>query len=102
LKGSNGIVLGEHGVSSVDEVIAVLKCVVSEMLATRIPADHIDENAPLLDGGVGLDSVMLVDLIATVEKRLDFEFQVSDLRPRSFANLTTLAHVIAARLRDSD
>jgi acyl carrier protein len=94
------ILLGQQPVSSVEDVIAVLKCIVSEMLARKVPADHIDEDAPLLDGGVGLDSVMLVDLIATIERRLDFEFQVSDLRPRSFASLTALAQVVAARLRE--
>jgi acyl carrier protein len=55
---------------------------------------------PLLEGGLGLDSVVLLQLIALIETNLGCEFRDSDLRMRTVSNLRTLAEVIALRVRD--
>jgi acyl carrier protein len=60
-------------------------------------AHQIDENVPLLEDGLGLDSIVIVELIASVERRFDFEFQDADLRTSSFESLTALAGVIRRR-----
>jgi acyl carrier protein len=57
-----------------------------------------DPALPLVDGGLELDSVALVELIAALEERLEFQFHDTDLRTQSFRTLGSLAAVVAARL----
>lgn len=57
-----------------------------------------DPELQLLDGGAGLDSVQLVELIAALEAQLGFQFHDTDLRTQSFRTLGSLTTVVAARL----
>jgi acyl carrier protein len=89
-----------RAVPSVSEVLALLKPIVAAAMPKTIAADQIDENAPLMEDGLGLDSVMIVGLIAAIEKSLELEFDDDDLSMRSFASLRTLANVIVERLNN--
>jgi acyl carrier protein len=80
-------------------VIEAIKATIAEDLDVGLQLDEIDESAALTDGGLNLDSVVLVDLIGSIEARLGFQFDDSDLRMRSFANVRTLAEVILNRLQ---
>ena len=88
-------------IPTIDAVTAMLR----ECIAAGNPANPttagIDEHTPLLDGGIGLDSIMIVELISDIERRLGFEFHESDLRTNSFQSLRTLAQVIVARLQNT-
>lgn len=86
---------------TVADVVQVLKTTIAEDLDVNLSADQIDESVPLLDGGLELDSVVIVELIGAIESRLGFEFEDSDLRTRSFQSLRTLAEVILARLANT-
>jgi acyl carrier protein len=87
--------------ATVDGIVAALKCIIVEELDVNVRADQIDESAPLVETGLGLDSVMLVQLIAVIEAYFACEFRDSDLRMRTFSNLRTLAQAIDLRVRDS-
>lgn len=80
------------------EIIAVLKEIIANKLPSGITVQQIDEHVPLFEGGMGLDSIVLVEMIGEIEHRLRFQFQDSDLRVSTFENLTNLAHVISIRL----
>jgi acyl carrier protein len=84
--------------TSIDTLIAALKTILAEELNLNLNADQIDENAPLTDGGLNLDSVVIVELIGLVESRFNFEFQDADLRTATFANVRKLAEVVAKRM----
>jgi acyl carrier protein len=58
----------------------------------------IEEDAPLLEEGLGLDSIALMELIGQVESRFDLQLDETDLRLSNFANLTALARLVLARL----
>jgi acyl carrier protein len=68
-----------------------------------LPARHAspapDLTLELVDGGLDLDSVGLVELIAVLEERLGFQFHDTDLRTQSFRTVGSLSAVVAARLR---
>lgn len=68
-------------------------------LDVRLPAGPIDETTFFFEGGLGLDSFAVVELIVLVERDFAFEFPESDLRPESFENLRALGTVIAKNLR---
>ena len=91
---------GAPDAGSTDEIIAVLKRIIVQELDVNVSADQIDESTPLVEEGLALDSVVLVEMIAIVEAELSFEFRDSDLRMRTFKNLRTLADVIASRIHD--
>jgi hypothetical protein len=56
------------------------------------------ETMPLLEGGVGLTSVQLLELIATLEQDLNFQFEEEDLRMRTFGSVDALADTVMARI----
>jgi acyl carrier protein len=85
---------------AVDDIIAALKQIIVGDLDVNLSVDQIDESAPLVEEGLGLDSVVLVQMIGIIEANLGCEFLDSDLRMRTFRNLRTLAEVVALRIRD--
>jgi acyl carrier protein len=89
--------LTEHARLSIDQVINVLKSIVADDLNITLSAEQIDESA-LLEDDLGLDSVALVQMIAAIESRLNFEFLDADLRMNSFRTLRVLAQVIVNRM----
>lgn len=81
-----------------DDILAQLKWLIAEKLDVDLTIEEIDEAAPLIDGGLGLDSVAIVEFISLVEGHFDFEFEDDELSLASFQNLEVLANVIDAHL----
>jgi acyl carrier protein len=67
-------------------------------LPARRAAPALDPELPLVEGGLELDSVALLELIGALEEQLEFQFQESDLRTSSFRTVGSLSAVVAARL----
>ncbi len=82
----------------IEETIDRLKHLVAEKLDMNIRIEDIDPDAPLLEEGLKLDSLAIVELITLVEDSFGIEFGENDLNMESFASLRSLAHVIAARV----
>jgi acyl carrier protein len=80
----------DRRVPTIDDVAAMLRQSIAAGPAANLTGADIDENALLLEVGVGLDSVMLSELITDIECRLGFEFLESDLRTKSFQTVRTL------------
>jgi acyl carrier protein len=80
-----------------EAVVAELKRILAEDMDLNLKAEEIDATAPLLEEGLNLDSIVIVELIAVVEERFGFEFADEDLRTASFASLEALAGVIEKR-----
>jgi acyl carrier protein len=78
-------------------VVDRLKRLIAE-LDVRLGTDPIDETAFLFEGGLGLDSFAVGELILLIEREFRFEFPESDLSPESFQTLRTLGAVIAGNL----
>jgi acyl carrier protein len=81
-----------------DEIVAILKSLLLEEMEVRVAADRIDGETPLLEDGLGLDSIVIVELIAGIERKFSMEFQDSDLRTANFSNLNALAEVVRRSL----
>lgn len=80
-----------------DAVILTLKSILSDEPSLDLSLDQIDDNAPLMDGGLGLDSIGILEIIGLVEKTFNFQFQDEDLRISIFKSLRTLADAILER-----
>jgi acyl carrier protein len=79
-------------VSAADEVRRLLAETVGDPAAAALPAD-----TPLLSGGLGLDSVAVVRLLAAIRRDLGVDVADEDLDLDSLATLGTLTDFVAAR-----
>ena len=81
-----------------ESVIDGLKHIIAEELDVNLDPQEIDENAPLFEEGIGLDSIAIMDFILLIEERFGFQFSDAELSPELFRNLRTLADFIATRV----
>jgi acyl carrier protein len=76
------------------DIIATLRHMLVEELDVRLTAEAVTDDVPLLERGLGLDSIVLYEFITLIEKRFGFEFADQSLDTNVFANLTVLAQHI--------
>jgi acyl carrier protein len=81
----------------VENTIDQLKALVAGKLDVNLRYDEISPDAPLLDDGLGLDSLAIVDLITLIEDKFGFQFGEDDLNMDAFSNLRSLAKVVDAQ-----
>lgn len=79
-----------------EKIINQLKQIIAEELDVNINVEDIDENASLFEDGIGLDSVVIVELITLIEKHFDFQLSEDELNMELFQNLRTIARGISA------
>jgi perosamine synthetase len=77
-----------------DQVLEQLKRIVIEELDVPLRYEDIDETVPLFEGGLALDSVLLVELIGFIEKRFDVLLGDEALTLETFQNLRAVAQVV--------
>jgi acyl carrier protein len=83
---------------SSEQVVERIKKIVVEDLDVNLTYDDLDETVPLFEEGLGLDSVVLVELISFIEKRFDIQLQDDVLNTEAFKNLQSIARVIGDQL----
>jgi acyl carrier protein len=76
------------------EIIVALRRMLVEELDVRLTAEMVADDVPLLERGLGLDSIVLYEFITLIEQRFGFEFADQSLDTKVFANLTVLAQHI--------
>ena len=64
-------------------------------LDIHLSADQIDETMFLFEGGLGLDSFAVLEIIVGIEQEFGIEFPEEDLTPESFQDLRALGDVVA-------
>ncbi len=79
-------------------VIEKIKRIVVEDLDVNLAYADLDETVPLFEEGLGLDSVVLVELISFIEKRFNIELGDEALNMDTFKNLRSVAKVICEQL----
>jgi acyl carrier protein len=78
-------------------IIDQLKEILTGDLDIHVRREEIDDSISLLEEGLALDSVVIIELIGHIEDRFGFQFGDENLRTGLFRNLTTLAEFIAAQ-----
>ena len=80
-----------------ETVIEQLKTIIADQLDANIERAEITREIPLLEDGLGLDSIMLVELISLVEETFHFQFDEDELDMEIFTNLNTLATFVTTK-----
>jgi acyl carrier protein len=81
-----------------DEVLEELKSIIVEDLDVDVEYQDLTPTVPLFENGLGLDSVVLVELISGIEKRFDVVVPDDLLTVDTFKDLQSVARVISALL----
>lgn len=81
----------------VDDTIEQLKYLIAHKLDLDLQEGSIDTDAPLLEGGLKLDSLAIVELITLIEETFGFQFGEEDLNMDAFGSVRSLAAVIAPK-----
>ncbi len=74
-----------------------IKGLIATDLDVNISLEEIGDDVSLLDKGLALDSVVIVELINLLEERFDFHFNDEDMSPELFESLTALAELVARK-----
>ena len=83
-----------------EQVVERIKRIVVEDLDVNLSYEDLDETVPLFEEGLGLDSVVLVELISFIEKRFNIELGDDALNMETFKNLQSVAQVIGEHLAE--
>jgi acyl carrier protein len=80
------------------ELIEQIKeMVVRDLKLQGVNPAEIDDNAPLFEEGLGLDSLDAVELVVLVQKHFDVQIEDMDEGQAAFKSIRTLAEFIEAR-----
>jgi acyl carrier protein len=81
-----------------DQVLEGLKSIIVEDLDVDVEYQELTPTVPLFENGLGLDSVVLVELISCIEKRFDVLVADDLLTVDTFRDLQSVARVIGTLL----
>ncbi|MEN5196998.1 acyl carrier protein [Sphingobacterium faecium] len=76
------------------DTIARVKQILSEKLDISYNLEEITPDISLLEDGIGLDSISIVNLIVMIETEFKISFDEEDLSMDMFSNLNKLCEVI--------
>lgn len=88
----------KSGPDHLSDIVAELKCMITGPLQIPIEESQIDAAAPLLEGGLGLDSMTLFELVVLIEKRYGFTFPDQSLNSQVFGSLNAIAEHVRETL----
>jgi len=77
------------------DIIQQIKHILVEDMQLNVVRDEIPDDYSLLESGLGLDSILIAELIARIEDRFGLHFDDRVLDVALFNNLTLLAGFIA-------
>lgn len=79
------------------EIITKLKDLIVYELDINVKKEELSDDSPLLEGGIGLDSISIVNLIVLIEKTFNIRFQDEEITMDLFSDLNTLSSFIESK-----
>jgi acyl carrier protein len=78
-----------------DELIAELKGkVISTLSLLDVQPEDINEDEPLVGGGIGIDSIDILELVLMLEKDYGVKIETREMGVKAFATLRALAEFV--------
>jgi len=81
-----------------EAIVNQLKDIIVNQLDVNLTYDELDENVSLFEDGLGLDSIAIVNLIVSIEKKFSIKIPDDELNADIFTSLTVLAEFIRQKL----
>jgi len=80
------------------QTIDQLKDIIAHKLDVNIKVEEIETDTPLLEEGLGLDSIAVMEFITLIEETFGFQFAEDELNLEPFQNLQTLSQFINTKI----
>ncbi len=77
------------------DIIQQIKHILVDDMQLNVVCDEIPDDYSLLESGLGLDSILIAELIARIEDRFGLQFDERVMNSELFNNLTLLAGFVA-------
>jgi acyl carrier protein len=81
-----------------NEITERLKHIIADELDINTKLENIRDDVSLLEDGIGLDSVAVMEFISIIEEKFAFQFSDDELSMEPFKNLSVLSEFVAARM----
>lgn len=81
-----------------NEIIERLKDIIANELDVNTKLENIRDDVSLLEDGIGLDSVAVMEFISIIEEKFSFQFSDDELSMEPFQNLMVLSEFVAGRM----
>ena len=85
----------ENKLIETTDIIQQIKHILVEDMQLNVVHDEIPDDYSLLESGLGLDSILIAELIARIEDRFGLQFDERVMDAELFNNLTLLAGFVA-------
>ena len=83
----------------VETTITTIKHLLVNELEVGLEAAAIKNDQTLLDGGLGMDSLAIVELVFLLEETLNVHFTEEELQPENFLTVERLAQFVDTKLQ---
>lgn len=90
---------GRNKLTETTDIIQQIKHILVEDMQLNVVLDEMPDDYSLLERGLGLDSILIAELIARIEDRFGLHFDDRVLDAELFNNLTLLASFVAQELQ---
>ncbi len=81
-----------------NEITQQLKKIIANDLDVNVNQESLVDDVCLLEGGIGLDSIAVMELISILEQTFGFTFSDDDLNMEAFQTLSTLSDFITQKV----
>lgn len=88
-----------NGSGQASLTVRVKQCII-DAIGVKVAPSTIPDDMPLLDKGLGLDSVAILRLVAALEDEFNIEIEDKVIRPELFRSVGTLSQYMATRTSD--
>jgi len=85
-------------VNEAKDIIQQIKSILIEDMQLNLSPGQIPDDYSLLERGLGLDSILIAELIARIEDRYGLQFDNHVLEAQLFNNLSTLAAFVGQEI----
>lgn len=82
------------------EIKEKIREIIANDLDVNIRIDEITDDASLYDGGIGLDSIAIVNFIVIIEKKFNISFDESEINAKLFNSINDLAGFVHTKVSE--
>jgi len=75
-----------------------LKEVIADQMDVNIQKNEIESDMSLMEDGLGLDSVAIMEFISLVEAKFSFKFDEDELNMDGFRDLQTVTELVSSKV----
>ncbi|EIJ41673.1 acyl carrier protein [Beggiatoa alba B18LD] len=81
-----------------EKIIEQLQDIIANRLDVNLRLEELDAQVSLFEGGLGLDSIAIMEFISLIEENFAIKFSEDELNMDYFQNLNSVAQFVSTKL----